>query len=382
MVFLLTYAVFCLAGSYVLDVLGLRNAILLEMILASAGAWIKLGSVSPDRFWVIILGQTVVGISQVLVTPAPSRLAASWFGPKEVSTACSIAIFGGLIGTAVGFLIPPMLVKNHIDSNIVEHGMYTLALATAVLNTLVLILVYIFFKDNPLLPPSPAQLEKEQERKETDNFLQSLKSLISNSSYSIFVLSFGISSGVYYAISQLLNEIILIYYPNGAVYAGIAGLISTITGMVGAVVCGTILDRFGRFRETIIGASALTCLSMLTFTLTIDKGIMIVYIVIGLFGFFITALYLAAYEVTAELTYPIQESTSAGVMTLITQISGILFTTAYSSLLNKTGDKITNTIMSGLLGVGTVLLFLMRFELRRHAVQTQIAKPQVFIERF
>ena len=62
-----------------------------------AGCWIKCGSVAPDRFIVGFIGQTVVAISQVFVLGIPSELAATWFDATQVSTACSIGVFGNQV---------------------------------------------------------------------------------------------------------------------------------------------------------------------------------------------------------------------------------------------------------------------------------------------
>lgn len=62
------------------------------------GAWIKVASVSPDRFWVTFLGQTIVGLSQIFILNVPARLSAVWFGPEQVSSACSIGVFGNQVG--------------------------------------------------------------------------------------------------------------------------------------------------------------------------------------------------------------------------------------------------------------------------------------------
>lgn len=67
------------------------------MIGTCAGSWIKVGSVAPDRFWVGFLGQSVVALSQVFVLSVPARLAAVWFGPSQVSSACSIGVFGNQV---------------------------------------------------------------------------------------------------------------------------------------------------------------------------------------------------------------------------------------------------------------------------------------------
>ena len=43
-----------------------------------------------------------------------------WFKPSEVSTACSLGVFGIQLGCALGFLLSPIIVKNH--DNIEEVG--------------------------------------------------------------------------------------------------------------------------------------------------------------------------------------------------------------------------------------------------------------------
>lgn len=63
------------------------------------GAWIKVASANPHRFYVTMIGQTVVACSQVFILNLPARLAAVWFGPSEVSTACSIGVFGNQVRT-------------------------------------------------------------------------------------------------------------------------------------------------------------------------------------------------------------------------------------------------------------------------------------------
>lgn len=61
------------------------------------GAWIKVASVSSDRFWVTFLGQAIVGGSQIFILNVPAKLSAVWFGPEQVSSACSIGVFGNQV---------------------------------------------------------------------------------------------------------------------------------------------------------------------------------------------------------------------------------------------------------------------------------------------
>ena len=63
-------------------------------------AWIKVASLSPDRFYVTFIGQTVAAVSQIFVLGIPAKLAAVWFGQDQVSFACAIGVFGNQVGRA------------------------------------------------------------------------------------------------------------------------------------------------------------------------------------------------------------------------------------------------------------------------------------------
>lgn len=76
---------------------GLRAAVLIGIAGTCLGAWIKVAAVAPDRFWVAFLGQSVVALSQIFILSIPARLAAVWFGPEQVSSACSIGVFGNQV---------------------------------------------------------------------------------------------------------------------------------------------------------------------------------------------------------------------------------------------------------------------------------------------
>lgn len=79
----------------------------------------------------------------------PARVAAVWFGPSQVSSACSLGVFGNQLGVAMGFLIPPMLVKNHDDLEMVGADLkfmfYLVAGFTSVLLVLIILCGFWFY---------------------------------------------------------------------------------------------------------------------------------------------------------------------------------------------------------------------------------------------
>lgn len=77
---------------------GLRVTVLVGMTGTVIGSWLKVATVAEDRFWLTFLAQTIVGLCQIFILNIPARLAAVWFGPEQVSSACSIGVFGNQVG--------------------------------------------------------------------------------------------------------------------------------------------------------------------------------------------------------------------------------------------------------------------------------------------
>lgn len=97
MIYMLTYIPFIFPVTWLLDRKGLRVVALVATALNCAGTWVKVASVRPDLFPVTFLGQFCCSCAQVFILGMPSRIASVWFGSEEVSTACSIGVFGNQV---------------------------------------------------------------------------------------------------------------------------------------------------------------------------------------------------------------------------------------------------------------------------------------------
>ena len=105
MVYMLAYIPLIFPATWLLDQKGLKVIGILGTLLNALGAWIKCASVSPHRFPVLMLGQTVCAVAQVFILGIPARLAAVWFGPNEVSTATAIGVFGNQVSMSLSFTL-------------------------------------------------------------------------------------------------------------------------------------------------------------------------------------------------------------------------------------------------------------------------------------
>lgn len=69
---------------------------------------------------------------------------------------------------------------------------------------------FTVFKSAPPVPPSRAQIAQKENEK---SFSHSMKKLLLNRGYILLLISYGIMVGVFYAISTLLNQVILDHFP-------------------------------------------------------------------------------------------------------------------------------------------------------------------------
>nr|CAH7719638.1 unnamed protein product [Callosobruchus chinensis] len=362
MVYMVLYIPFIFPASYLLEKLGLRKSVIIGITGTAIGSWIKVGAVHPDRFLISFAGQTIVAFSQIFILSVPARLAAVWFGPSQVSSACSIGVFGNQLGIAIGFLIPPLVVPGGTTEEVTSQ-LYTLFIGTAVAATIILVLVLLFFKSAPPTPPSYAVAQQNEE--EVD-FKASLKRLLNNRSYMLLLSAYGINVGVFYAISTLLNQIVLHYYPDASADAGRIGVAIVLAGMLGSVCCGIILDRFHKFKKGILVVYVIS--AILGYIFTPKYQSCHIYIVsLTSSRFFMTGLLPVGFELAAELTYPEPEGTSSGLLNAASNLFGIAFTNAYSALFYQVGDVWANLVMCIALGVGVILLACTSSDLRRQA---------------
>ncbi|TNN82634.1 Feline leukemia virus subgroup C receptor-related protein 2 [Liparis tanakae] len=141
MIYMLTYIPFIFPVTWLLDKKGLRVIALVATALNCTGTWIKVVSVQPNLFAVTFLGQFCCSLAQVFILGMPSRIASVWFGSEEVSTACSIGVFGNQLGIAIGFLVPPILVPNVEDMEELATHIRLMFYITAGAATLLFLLV-------------------------------------------------------------------------------------------------------------------------------------------------------------------------------------------------------------------------------------------------
>uniref|UniRef100_A0A7M4FTY4 FLVCR choline and putative heme transporter 2 n=1 Tax=Crocodylus porosus TaxID=8502 RepID=A0A7M4FTY4_CROPO len=366
MCYMLAYIPLLFPVAWLLDCRGLRFIAVAGSGLNCLGAWLKLGSLKPHLFAVTVLGQVVCAVAQVFILGMPSHIASVWFGAQEVSTACSIAVFGNQLGIAVGFLVPPVLVPDVEDLEQLAYHISIMFFITAAVATALFILVIIVFQDKPPHPPSRAQALIQSKPPEDYSYLHSILRLLHNTNFLLLMISYGLNAGCFYALSTLLNRMVLSHYPGEVVNAGRIGLTIILSGMVGALISGIWLDKTKTYKYTTLVVYIMSLVGLVVYTFTLSLGhLWVVFVTAGALGFFMTGYLPLGFEYAAELTYPESEGTSSGLLNVSAQVFGIIFTISQGQIMDRFGTWAGNIFLCSFLLLGTIITAFIKADLRR-----------------
>ncbi|XP_024889806.1 feline leukemia virus subgroup C receptor-related protein 2-like [Temnothorax curvispinosus] len=374
MSFMAFYATFILPALYVTDRYGLRWNTIIGTGLNCLGAWIKTLSVQPDRFYVAFIGHSVVALAQTMVLQLPGRIAAQWFPATELSTATSLGVFGNQLGIALGFLLGPIIVKNHESLDDIGNDLSRLCWIVAIVNSIIFVLALIFFQNEPKLPPSETRaLQKMNRTKKREQFMAPIKRLCKNKNFIMLCNSYGLNVGVLSTVSTLLNQIFLVHFENGEEDAGRIGLAIITAGMAGSVSFGIILDRTHKFKETAVAVYFLTLCGQILFAVSICVGIKwMVYVSAIFLGFFMSGYLALGYDLCTEFTYPESENIPAGFLNVMTCIYGIILIIIFGLLLNAYGDIPVHIGLCTVLLFGFILTVITKDEQRRQDARKKV----------
>ncbi|KAK7906890.1 hypothetical protein WMY93_015502 [Mugilogobius chulae] len=355
MIYMLTYIPFIFPVTWLLDKKGLRVIALVATALNCAGTWVKVLSVKPNLFAVTFFGQFCCSFAQVFILGMPSRIASVWFGSEEVSTACSIGVFGCQLGIAIGFLVPPILVPNVKDKDELAHHISIMFYITAGVATVLFLLVIFVFQERPTLPPTQAQAVARSIPPEQYSYTASILRLLRNKPFILLIITYGLNVGCFYAISTLLNRMIIKLYPGEEVNAGRIGLTLVIAGIVGSLICGVWLDRTKTYKQTTLAVYLMSLVGMIVYGATLNLGHL----------FFMASYLPLGFEFAVELTYPESEGTSSGLLNCSAQVFGIIFTICQGKIIDAYGTLAGNIFLCVFLLIGTVMTGFIKSDLRR-----------------
>ena len=317
---------FGLPATFIVNKTTLKSGCLISGLLSLVALWIKFFGAGKNGFGLALLGQILASFGTCFVLSLPAQLASIWFGIYERSLATSVAASGLSFGMGGAYLFAVQFVPDVESHTKIEDGIHKSILIQAMLCSTTIIAAVILFDNVPPSPPSPSQAAVSTDEQARPPFLTSLRELLSNTSFLLTGLTFGAVSGVLYAFFSLLSDIILDNYDVTEKLVGWVGFIGSVIGIPGMLFAGFLLDRTKAFKKSFVACTFLIFLTCLTFTLSVkfNAPIGLLFVIVGVFGFLTAALTTMGFLLGAELTYPVPEIMSSGVLLTCGQMFGVL----------------------------------------------------------
>lgn len=415
-VFLILFPFGALLEVVLMKSIGMASTLNLGALVTTLGTLIRYIAAQCDAssqlpgktlYGVTLFGQILGSLVQPLFLNVPSHISAAWFPVKERDLATTLGAMSGLMGNAVGQILPVMLVSQS-DSGEVQ-GMPKLMLVEFLICAGAMVLAYIFVKDAPPSPPSatassssssshcqPNQATASSSYAHRDDLsshdsqqvtplraallalLDELRALTRDRDYCVLWVSFSLGTGMFNAVITLVNQLVQKRgYSNDD--AGTCGVVLIVAGLMGAALVSVLLEKTRRYREIVqFGFSGCSLAMVLLCCMLRPDNLAGLVFSFAMLGLVLLPMLPAAYETSVELTYPLSADLSVGLLLVGGNVLGIPLTYALQVLISAPdwGPSPLNAaslFMVLVVGFASALLYALKGRYRRQDAERTVA---------
>jgi MFS family permease len=303
LIFMVVYLPVSIPAAYLIDSKGFRLACIVGAFITALFAIFR--AFSPDYLFLLIFSAGIA-IGQPFVFNSPTKIARRWFPIKERGLATGLGTMAIFLGILLGLLVTPFLT--------IWFGIPNMMIIYAAIAVIAALMFVLVAKESP---PTPPEFDEPEDEKMTTG----LRRIFGIKQFFILIVLFFIGLGIFNGIATWIEQILL-----GRVVtitqAGIVGAVIIFGGIIGAVIIPELSDRFQR-RKPFILLSLLMAIPF-TFLLAYHPDYNVLLLSAFLLGFFLMPALPIGLQAGAELTKPIPEGTSAGVLMIFGQAGGIV----------------------------------------------------------
>lgn len=346
LVFMIAYIPITFLASWIIDKYDFKIGAGIGAVLAAIFGFLRY--FAGNDYTLLLIFQIVIAIGQPFILNSITRLSASWFPESEKTTATGLSLMSQFIGIMLGVLITPFIVDVlDISSMLLIYGILTLISGT---------LFVIFAKKEPPTPPST------KFSKEKVSMGIGLKPLFSNKYFLILFITFFFGLGIFNFITSYIGYIVegWGYSPaDAANIAGVLGGLMLIGGIVGCVIMSALSDKFKKRKLLLIISIIIATISL--FMITFIRDITLLNLFSFFLGFGILSAGPVALEYAADITKPVPEASSTGMLMMIGQVGGIIFILFFVDFTTPLGDYFPALLLEAIfLVIVLIIIFLLK----------------------
>jgi len=347
-IFLITYIPVSFIATWFINRFGFRAGVGLGAMINGVFGFLRV--LAGPNFILVLFIQIMISVSQPFFLNSVSLLSANWFPESERTKATGLSINSQLLGVAIGMVLTPILVVTYnLELMLFIYGLYSLIIG---------IILVIIARDKPPTPPSLTVKTEKAVLKGSSRLL------FRNRPFLIIGFVFFVGLGAFNMVSTYIE---LIFAPRGltTIEVGNLGGLLILGGMVGSILMSILSDKL-RKRVILIKISLAVGVASF-FVISFASSAVMLNIFGFLLGFGLLSVGPVLFEYTVDVTVPVPETSSNGMLMVIGSISGILFILGFERLTTPSGDYFPALIVLSVLSLITFLLsfFLKEVKVRR-----------------
>jgi MFS family permease len=342
MIFMIVFIIVSIPASWVIDTYGLRIGVGIGAALTAVFGLLR--GVWASNYTLVLIAQIGIAIGQPFVINAVTTVAARWFPVRERATASGLGSLAMYLGIFAGMELTPFMVTHfQITGMLMAYGIISVVAA----------LVFIVFaRERPATPPCAPGMEVRS------LVFDGFKQMLRQKEFIQLLVIFFVGLGVFNAVATLID---IIVRPEGlsSTQTGNIGGLMIVGGILGALVIPSLSDRYRKRTPFIILAlvGAMMGLAGLAFA----TNYWLLLVAAFFMGFFLLSAGPIGFQYGAEVTYPMPEGTSNGLLILMGQISGIIFIFAMGSLAPHSSIMTFSMVgLIALMGLSLMLSFFLK----------------------
>ena len=370
LIYMILYPIVCIPEAYLVDNVSTYLALSLSSFTTLLGSLLK---AFPNKLYLAYIGQVLCSVFQPVILNSPAKISAVWFKDENRAKITTVCVISNNLGVMFGIIFHTFFINDNSENQNYKTQFEKYVLAEFILTTIFCLPTFFLVRNRPKIPVSPSQNEYK-----APPLKKSLKLLFTNKNFIILLVCFTCVIGIWNMYGTIFTPYMAKYDISdnrAAIISSIANFVSIFFAMVGSY----ILDKTKKFRFILLicNLCALIIMILFTFLLEFVKNLDVVFafsilLYSSLVGFLIT-IHTNGMDYVCELTYPVGESQSGGIIMSMNQIFGIGLTYLGQFFIDEIKEYkyITNILTCTTLLISLITLWFIKDKLLRHEKENE-----------
>ena len=361
--------------------IGFRNSSLLMTVALSIGFVLTTVGVSlRTGFPSVIIGQCVMGFSNIISWSIPPPTAALWFPSSEVATAVALQVVGRGIGESVGSILTPLLLHTQLPVEVIGFRLLWIFVSVTGFSVLLCVLALLVVKDEPPLPPSESRALVIENKKSSDekekSFMEALqeyktviKDLFLNPHFVAIWFVFGAVNPVLRNNSVLLSSVLQSAFADEPRLNAKAGLVlmgGWVAYTVGGFIAGPLITKTRKYKHIVLMSVGLECTSTFIVMLGMKfRQLVCIYVGVVSTGLSLGMVNTSLFELILEVTYPKPPMLVTMINIIGMGVFRLLYPIVGRVMLTNLGPTASTTFPFALLLIATIIIAIIKPQYKR-----------------